>query len=145
MSPANQYKKAENRLFSFIVLLFSKLIEAVAESVRKLVSLGKQRFTVMLIPHSERKIFNFRISVFSLVFFGVLLVSLVAAFFTFSTRFSGVSNLLTKNQGQLESTRANLELVRDEIVELRQVSREFENSIVKTLESFGVVDMSETK
>lgn len=144
MSPANQYKRAENRLFSFFIHIFSKLIAIVAESVRRFFALGKQRFTVMLIPHSERKIFNFRISVFSLVFLGILLTGLLSAFFVFSTRYSGVSNLLNRNQGQLDSTRANLELVRDEIVELRQVSREFEKSLVKTLESFGVVDVTET-
>lgn len=92
----------------------------------------------MLIPHSERKIFNFHISVFSLIFFGLLFVGLLAAFFTFSTRFSGLSNMLVRNQSSLQNTRANLEMVRDEIVELRQVSRDFEDSLVNTLGSFGV-------
>lgn len=91
----------------------------------------------MLIPHSERKIFNFRISVFSLIFFGTLLVAVLAAFFTFSTRFTGLSTMLAQNQSNLSNTRANLEMVRDEIVELRQVSREFEKSLVNTLGSFG--------
>src|SRR6056297_2806800 len=138
MSPANQYKKVENRLFEFILRIFSSVFSSIAQSVRKLISIGKQRFTVMLIPHSERKIFNFRISVFSLIFFGTLLVAVLAAFFTFSTRFSGLSNMLAQNQSSLSNTRANLEMVRDEIVELRQVSREFEKSLVNTLGSFGV-------
>ena len=93
----------------------------------------------MLIPHSERKIFNFRISVFSLVFFGLLLVTLLSAFFVFSTRFSGVSNLLSQSKSSLQNTRANLDLVRDEIVELRKVSQEFEKSLVETLDGFGVL------
>jgi len=97
----------------------------------------------MLIPHSERKIFNFRISVFSLIFFGTLLVAVLVAFFTFSTRFSGLSNMLAQNQSSLSDTRANLEMVRDEIVELRQVSREFEKSLVNTLGSFGVFQNGE--
>ncbi len=143
MSPANQYKKVENRLFEFILRIFSSVFSSIAKSVRKLVSIGKQRFTVMLIPHSERKIFNFRISVFSLIFFGTLLVAVLAAFFTFSTRFSGLSNMLAQNQSNLSNTRANLEMVRDEIVELRQVSREFEKSLVNTLGSFGVFQNGE--
>ena len=143
MSPANQYKKVENRLFEFILRIFSSVFSSIAKSVRKLISIGKQRFTVMLIPHSERKIFNFRISVFSLIFFGTLLVAVLAAFFTFSTRFSGLSNMLAQNQSNLSNTRANLEMVRDEIVELRQVSREFEKSLVNTLGSFGVFQNGE--
>ncbi len=143
MSPANQYKRVENRLFEFILRIFSSVFSSIAQSVRKLISLGKQRFTVMLIPHSERKIFNFRISVFSLIFFGTLLVAVLVAFFTFSTRFSGLSNMLAQNQSSLSDTRANLEMVRDEIVELRQVSREFEKSLVNTLGSFGVFQNGE--
>lgn len=143
MSPANQYKKVENRLFEFILRIFSSVFSSIAKSVRKLISIGKQRFTVMLIPHSERKIFNFRISVFSLIFFGTLLVAVLAAFFTFSTHFSGLSNMLAQNQSSLSNTRANLEMVRDEIVELRQVSREFEKSLVNTLGSFGVFQNGE--
>ena len=138
MSPANQYKKVEKRLYDFILRIFSRFFSTLAGGIQKLISLGKQRFTVMLIPHSERKIFNFHISVFSLIFFGILFVGLLAAFFTFSTRFSGLSNMLVRNQSSLQNTRANLEMVRDEIVELRQVSRDFEHSLVNTLGSFGV-------
>lgn len=140
MSPANQYKRLEKKLFDFLSRIAAKAVSFIAENVKKVIDLGKQRFTVMLIPHSERKIFNFRISVFSLIFVGLLLAGVLAAFFTFSTKFSGVSNLLTRNQIHLEDTRANLELIRDEIVDLRQVSREFEKSLISTLESFGVMD-----
>ncbi len=143
MSPANQYKKVENKLFEFILRFFTNIFSAIANSIKKVISLGKQRFTVMLIPHSERKIFNFRISVFSLIFFGTLLIGLLAAFFTFSTKFSGLSNMLVQNQSNLKDTRANLEMVRDEIVELRQVSREFEKSLIDTLGSFGVFQEDE--
>jgi len=143
MSPANQYKRLEKRLFDFLSRIFSKFAAVVAENIRRVIDLGKQRFTVMLIPHSERKIFNFRISVFSLVFITVLLAGVLAAFFTFSTKFTGVSNLLSRNQVHLEDTRANLELLRDEIVDLRQVSREFEKSLVNTLETFGVTTMGQ--
>lgn len=140
MSPANQYKRLEKKLFDFLTRIVAKAVSFIAENVKKVIDIGKQRFTVMLIPHSERKIFNFRISVFSLIFVSLLLAGVLAAFFTFSTKFSGVSNLLTRNQMHLEDTRANLELIRDEIVDLRQVSREFEKSLINTLESFGVMD-----
>ncbi|MDY7027216.1 MAG: M23 family peptidase, partial [Spirochaetota bacterium] len=70
MSPANQYKRLEKKLFDFLSRIAAKAVSFIAENVKKVIDLGKQRFTVMLIPHSERKIFNFRISVFSLIFVG---------------------------------------------------------------------------
>ncbi|HPF33546.1 MAG TPA: NADH-quinone oxidoreductase subunit K, partial [Candidatus Sabulitectum sp.] len=42
-----------------------------------LVKAGRQKFTVMFIPHSEKKVFNFRISVFALVFLGFMLTAIV--------------------------------------------------------------------
>ena len=60
----------------------------------KVITLGKQRFTVMLIPHSEKKIFNFKISVFSLVFMTFLFTGIILVFFVFSTQFSGLSQQL---------------------------------------------------
>lgn len=137
MSPAHQYKKVEERIFTFFVQLFSRIGGAVAGVFRRIVGIGKQKFTIMLIPHSEKKIFNFHISVFSLVFISSLILFVIAAFFVFSTKFSGVSNLLTQRSEDLSYTKANLELVRDEITDLRKVSQEFEKTLKDTFSSFG--------
>jgi murein DD-endopeptidase MepM/ murein hydrolase activator NlpD len=137
MSPAYQYKRVEKRVFSFFTGLFSAVSATIGGIWRKFIRLGKQKFTVMLIPHSEKKIFNFHISVFSLAFISFLTLSVIVAFFVFSTKFSGVSNLLTEKSENLSVTKANLELVRDEITELRKVSQEFEKSLKTTLNSFG--------
>ncbi|MFP4618702.1 MAG: M23 family peptidase, partial [Spirochaetaceae bacterium] len=137
MSPAHQYKKVEERIFTFFVQLFTRIGSAVAGVFRRIVGIGKQKFTIMLIPHSEKKVFNFHISVFSLVFISSLILFVIAAFFVFSTKFSGVSNLLTQRSEDLSYTKANLELVRDEITDLREVSQEFEKSLKDTFSSLG--------
>lgn len=137
MSPAHQYKKVEERIFTFFVHLFTRIGGTIAGVFRKIVRIGRQKFTVMLIPHSEKKVFNFHISVFSLVFVFTLTIFVIAAFFVFSTKFSGVSNLLTQRSEDLSSTKANLELVRDEVTDLRKVSQEFEKNIKDTFSSFG--------
>ncbi|MFP4179668.1 MAG: M23 family metallopeptidase [Spirochaetaceae bacterium] len=137
MSPAHQYKKVEERIFTFFVQLFTRIGGAVAGVFRRIVGIGKQKFTIMLIPHSEKKVFNFHISVFSLVFISSLILFVIAAFFVFSTKFSGVSNLLTQRSEDLSYTKANLELVRDEITDLREVSQEFEKSLKDTFSSLG--------
>jgi murein DD-endopeptidase MepM/ murein hydrolase activator NlpD len=137
MSPANQYKRAENKVVAFVTGILRAVGGTIKNSYRKVINFGTQRFTVMLIPHSEKKIFNFHISVFSLIFFAVLSIGILASFFVLSTRYSGVSNLLTQKDTKLENTKANLEMVRDEITDLRQVSRDFETSLRDTLSSLG--------
>ncbi|MCK5673803.1 MAG: M23 family metallopeptidase [Spirochaetales bacterium] len=138
MSSAHNYKKVENIVLDFFVRYFSMFGSAVAGFYNKVLVLGKQRFTVMLIPHSEKKIFNFKISVFSLVFISFILSGIILVFFVFSTQFSGLSQLLISKTEALQDTSASLEIMRDEVNELRKVSRSFETSLNSTLGILGI-------
>ena len=138
MSSAHNYKKVENIVLDFFIRYFRMFGSAVAGFYAKVLNLGKQRFTVMLIPHSEKKIFNFKISVFSLVFISFILSGIVLVFFVFSTQFSGLSQLLITKSEALNDTSASLEIMRDEVNELRKVSRSFETSLNSTLGILGI-------
>lgn len=138
MSPANQYKNVENRITEFLVKIFRITGNAIARFFKNIILMGKQRFTVMFIPHSEKKIFNFRISVFSLIFLCILLTGVLIAFFMASTQFSGLSRMLDRKTTTLESTKANLEIIRDEIHELRKVSQDFEETLARTMNTLGL-------
>jgi len=138
VSPLNHYKKMENRAVDDVGQRLRSCGNSVSGFFRKIVVLGKQRFTVMLIPHSEKKIFNFRISVFSIVFIGVLLTGLVFTFFLFSTSFSGMSRLLSSRSKNLDQTQASLEVLRDRINSLNKVSLVFETTLNKTMGTLGL-------
>ncbi len=138
MSSAHNYKKAENIVLDFFLRHFSSFVSRIRESYKRIMSTGKQRFTVMLIPHSEKEIFNFKISVFSLVFISVILLGVILVFFVFSTQFSGLSEQLISKTQTLKETSASLESMRDEVTELRKVSRTFEASLNSTLGILGI-------
>jgi len=138
MSSAHNYKKVENIVLDFFLRHFGSFISHISGFYRNVMSSGKQRFTVMLIPHSEKKIFNFKISVFSLVFISIILFGVILVFFIFSTQFSGLSEQLISKTNALENTSASLESMRDEVTELRKVSRAFEASLNSTLGVLGI-------
>jgi murein DD-endopeptidase MepM/ murein hydrolase activator NlpD len=138
MSSAHNYKKVENIVLDFFVRHFRILSAKISGFYNRTITLGKQRFTVMLIPHSEKKIFNFKISVFSLVFVSIILSGIILVFFIFSTQFSGLSQLLITKTDALKDTSASLEIMRDEVNELRKVSRTFESSLNSTLGILGI-------
>ena len=119
------------RFFSAIGDFFAKLFGAIAGFFR-------QQVTVMLVPHSERNIFNFRISAFSMVVVIFLIVCMVLTFILYSTRFTGVSDLLTDKTQVLEQRDADLEVIRDQISDLVNTSRVFEESLHSTLDSLGL-------
>jgi len=138
VSPVREYKKIENRLYSFLIKSLRLFGLKLLNFFRRIVTVGKQRFTVMFIPHSEKKIFNFRISVFSMIFLSIILSAILLAFFFSSTYFSGLSRTLEKKSAALESTQANLEVIQDEITELRKASNRFGGALTETLKTLGL-------
>lgn len=138
MTASSEYKKAEIKISDTLGKIFRRIGRGIAKFFSTLFTRGKQQFTVMFIPHSEKKIFNFRISVFSLIFLSILLTGVLIAFFLSATYFSGLSRMLTTKSKDLENTEASLEVVRDEIANLRKVSQVFETSMQKTLANLGI-------
>lgn len=136
MSPAKG-KKETGKVGRFFAAL-RRGLQHIGRFFAGVYQTGRQRFTIMLIPHSEKSIFNFRVSVFSLVFSGFLLGGVIVTFLFFSTRFSGLSELVEEREGSLEVSRASLEEIREEIGELKKVSRVFESSLKEAMKSFGV-------
>jgi murein DD-endopeptidase MepM/ murein hydrolase activator NlpD len=94
----------------------------------------------MLVPHSERKIFNFQLTVFSLAFLGLLISVVFIGFFTLSTHFSGTERLLSRHAESLEASEASLEVMRDELAELQKVAKVFESTLNNTLGVLGIRD-----
>ena len=88
MSPVHHYKQLENIIVHRLTKGLKHFFYAVLNYFRKLHLTGKQRFTVMFIPHSEKKIFNFQISIYSLSFCLLLIIMIVIVIFFLSTYFT---------------------------------------------------------
>lgn len=138
MSPLSNYKKVEARFVEKTGKYVNTILTKISSSFNNMINAGKQRFTVMLIPHSEKKIFNFRISVFSLIVIVFLLGCMMTSFVLFTTQFRGMSGLLKTRSEKLERKESDLEIIRDQIAELKSVSRVFEASLAKTLGTLGI-------
>ena len=142
MSPLSSYKKTEANFAEKITKLIRAFVMKISSAFNNMVNAGKQRFTVMLIPHSEKKIFNFRISVFSLIVIVFLIGCMLTSFVIFTTQFKGMSGLLNTRSETLEQKEADLEIIRDQIAELKNVTRVFEASLLNTLGTLGIDNTS---
>ncbi len=94
-------------------------------ALRSLVRRGNQRFTVMLIPHSERRTYNLQLSVFTLVAFGTLLVVVLCAFLVLSTHFTTTNEQMAAVNRSLAASELALESVGDEVIALQGTLQEF--------------------
>ena len=93
--------------------------------VRLLVRNGSQRFTVMLIPHSERRTYNLQLSLFTLLFFGTMLILVLSAFLVLSTHFTATNERMAAVNRSLVVSEQELEAVGDEVIGLQETAQEF--------------------
>lgn len=87
---------------------------------------GRQRFTVMVVPHTENRIFNFQISFFSLIFFTFTIGILVAGFVLLALRFRPMNDRLADLSGSLHDKEMAVENLRDQISALRKAEKGFQ-------------------
>lgn len=99
---------------------------------------GRQKITIMLIPHSEKRVFNFQISLFALSFVSLLLASLVFTFIWLTADFSGTNDLLAARSQDLEHSEASLEILRNEVNDLINSTDNFQNALSKTMGTLGL-------
>jgi len=134
VSPVEKYKNNEVKVVESIINFLNKLGNAIISFFKFIIQKGKQRFTVMFIPHSEKKIFNFHISIFSLIFLSFLLCVVIVGFVYFSTYFTGSEAKFQNMSADLETITKSLEKYRDEIKKFSKVKKSFEKNLTDVLE-----------
>lgn len=77
--PLNPFKDSnlenlQEEIIEFLSSRFGFIIDIISEKKDRLVKKGKERITIMLIPHSEKKIVNFHIPLYSICLIISLLV-----------------------------------------------------------------------
>lgn len=125
MKQTNNIKKAEKQIFLFCVTLLLKIKSILSQFFKLIMNIGSQNVTIMFIPHSEKKVFNFRVNVFALfsITFAVIIAAIVTVTFGFGY-FSANNKYMT--------TKRNIE--KSEIK-----SKEYEEMIHDIIENHGLL------
>ena len=127
--PVTQYKKVEKEFADRIGSWLRRLWVSLGNSLKYIMVKGKQRFTVMLIPHSEKKIFNFQISFFTLIFVTFTLGIILIGFFFLATNFTYTNEQNVKLSQEKDTNEKTLTSLKDEISAIRAAGKHFKTSI----------------
>jgi len=114
MASVHEYKRLEN---SIIKKLKNSVVIAGHGIVRALQAIGSfltRRYTVVFVPHSEKKVYNFQITVVSVFLFLLVTGGIVGAFFWYSASYSSTRSVLAGKDNRLREVQASLEQLRDE-------------------------------
>jgi murein DD-endopeptidase MepM/ murein hydrolase activator NlpD len=96
------------------------------------------RYTVVLVPHSEKRVYNLHITVLSMACAALVLAGIVGAFFWYGASYSNTRSIAAEKDGRLKNTQASLDQLRDETSRLLRTARGFEAALSSTLSALGV-------
>lgn len=102
----------------------------------------KKRITLMLIPHSEKKVFNIQVSLFSIVAVVVLFLSLLFSFFILSSGYSGSLRVIDDRDGRIDQAEADLYKTSEAVEKLNESAEQFKQAINRTLQAVNINNSS---
>ena len=118
---------------------FGGMLSGVFAALRRL---GRQKFTIMLVPHSEKRTIHFQLSLFSMAVLMLIFFALFTGFFWFSLDFSAKEALLAARSRDLAESEASLDIIRSEVGTLVSSAANFQNSLDQTMNILGLREAS---
>ncbi|MFW6137872.1 MAG: hypothetical protein ACOC7U_01735, partial [Spirochaetota bacterium] len=133
----SDYKKLEKRFFAHVKtqLLFVK--RWLSYSYKIFSQKGKEKLTVMLIPHSEKKIFNFQISIFTIAFLILILSGVVVTFFITTSKYTLTRKKMEEIMDAQEGNIQTLKMFKQEVASLNKCVTEYKKNIKEIINLLG--------
>ncbi|HQO66550.1 MAG TPA: M23 family peptidase, partial [Spirochaetales bacterium] len=143
MATLKRYKDFEKSVAKRASAAVRRGFSSVFSAAARFFKAGRQKLTIMLVPHSEKRIFNLQISLFGLA--AVIALALGAAgFLAYSS--VGYGDVVGKLAGKTESlkaTQADLDAIRDSTARLVKSARSFQAALDSTLAGIGIKSQSD--
>jgi len=138
MGSVLEYKRLENKVVQKVKDAFITAAGFIVCIFKVFGRFLTKRYTIVFVPHSEKKVYNLQITVMS-AFCSILVVfGIIGAFFLYGTSYnSGIYTLASKD-GRLRETQASLDQLRDETALLFREARNFESVLSDVLSALGL-------
>ena len=137
MAAVHEYKRLENNLVQKVKNSASTLIKGLGSFFRAIGRTITRRYTVVLVPHSEKKVYNLHITVFSVICFFLILAGVLGAFFWYGSTYNTSRGRSADKDTRLRDTQASLDRIRDEVAQLLREARGFEPALSSTIALLG--------
>ncbi|MBN2811185.1 MAG: peptidoglycan DD-metalloendopeptidase family protein [Spirochaetales bacterium] len=132
------YKRVENNVIRSIGRFFGKSFRAIGSAFASVARGGRRKLTIMIVPHSQKRVINFQTSFFSLIFFVFAIAGIIGSFFLFSRHSVLANKDLAELRQEAGETRASLDLLKDETGRLIKAAQNFQNAFSGTLSLIGL-------
>ena len=138
MSRTRGYKKAENNIVRYLSKQLKTVFGMAGHLVQSIVAGGRKKLTIMIVPHSQKKVINFQTSIFSLLFTLLIVIGVFSSFFWFAHKTAVSVQDLSATKEEAEKAQASLDVLRDQTNELLKTARNFQAALTSTFSSLGL-------
>ena len=137
MSAVHEYKRFENNVIQKVKKGASAIAKIIARFFYAFWQFITRRYTIVLVPHSEKKVYNLHITVLSTICFILVLGGVLGGFFLYGANFNTASIRSPIRDNRLRDTQASLDQIRDEVTLLLREARNFEPALTNTISLLG--------
>jgi hypothetical protein len=138
LAQIHDYKRLENSLVEKAAFFFLGAARAVVAFFRKLLTAMSRRYTIVFVPHSEKKVYNLHVSLFSMVFTVLALAGFLSTVVWSFSSYGEYRTELTMKDSLLKNTEASLDQLRDELTDFLREARGFEATLSGVFSSLGL-------
>ncbi|GHV85425.1 peptidase M23 [Spirochaetia bacterium] len=137
MAQVHYYKRFENNLVQKVKNGAVWTAGKIANFFRAIHCFLIRRYTIVLVPHSEKKVFNFHVSIIGLVLVFLVFMGIAGTFFWYSALSGRTRGVFSERDSRIRDTELSLEQLRNEVNQLSRAARGLESVLSGALLTLG--------
>jgi murein DD-endopeptidase MepM/ murein hydrolase activator NlpD len=138
MASVHEYKRFENRIVQKVKDAAGIAGGVFVNILRAFGRFLTRRYTIVFVPHSEKKVYNLHVTILSFSCFVLVVFGIIGTFFWYGSSHSNAMYSTANRDGRLRDTQASLDQMRDETALLLREARNFQNALSSVLSVLGI-------
>ena len=130
MAQTRRYKRVEKNIVFSILHALSSFFAFIGRGFLKIFRAGDRKLTIMIVPHSQKKVINFQTNVFALISGFILVTGIAVSFVYFNKQTIGTNSEISRLREENRKTQASLDELRDESSNLIQTAKRFQSRFI---------------
>jgi murein DD-endopeptidase MepM/ murein hydrolase activator NlpD len=138
VASVHKYKRVENSIVRKVKNFAKIFVKGISSFFSRTCKAAGNRYTIMLVPHSEKKVYNLHVNVLSIICTVLVLMGILGSFVWYTVMYSDARSLIANKDSTLKNTQANLDELRSGASELLKSAKGFEATLNQTLQNLGL-------
>ncbi|MEE0353517.1 M23 family metallopeptidase [uncultured Treponema sp.] len=138
MAHSRKYKRLEKNIVSRIMHAFRLFFVSIGKICTNVVKFFDGKLTLMIVPHSQGKVFSVQTNVFALVLGIILAIGITGSFVYFNQKNASSGLEISRLRDENRETLASLDELRDENNNLLQTAKKFQSTLSQSLSLLGI-------